>query len=108
MSTTDRIRAIHRAATSSPWDEWWSIEADSDEHGYAREWVIETGTGWLASFAYVQHLEMFIEAKRHMGALTDLADAARRLLDAETNPDLRTAESDLGAALARLDGEEET
>lgn len=109
MSATDRIRAVHREATSSPWDERWSLEVDADEHGYTREYTVASDVGWIATFAYAQHLELFIQAKRHMEALCDLADGARGLLaDAE---DAGWAEGSVAAgqvegALARLDRED--
>lgn len=109
IDTIDRIRAIHREATSSPWDGRWSIEADTNDEGYTSEWWIEAETtGWVAAFAYVQHLDMFVQAKRHMEALCDIAALAQAFTDATAEGDIDLAqrlEGSMIAALNRLNGE---
>lgn len=121
----DELDAIHRDATSGPWDGEWEIVEEPDEHGYypQREVRAEKDGMHLATFAYLQHLELFLAAlrlptlTREIRLLLDVVDAAPRNLACHALPEKVALPPDVedcgeceacrfNAALARLDGTE--
>lgn len=104
MSTIDRLRELEAAATPGPW-QWLDSGGDPDEDD-----ELQDGRGEMVASGFRDDIlpeitdgRLCAEARNHLSALLDVAEAARALLDPSAPGRHTERREALRAALERLE-----